>query len=373
MNHPQQQSSDDESSNNKAMIPRLLKWLEAFPRKKKKRFQKDDEEERNEESTQDEKDVKRLKTKKTPLWSFKSKQPGVKEILTPPPTNEDPEENWITSFKNYRVPPGWIILASLLLMALLVKSTLMIIQGVKHSNKVSIIQTHTLEEDKKDTLTVKDAMLSSIGSYLSATTLDEKIRFVRDPKRVRPMMERYYQSHPITPQEFSHIDAINFVSFWSKPFVLLTAELESGKKHFLTLEQTGDHTFRVDWETDVYYLPVPWDEFIEKRPTTPTVMRLRVRPDEFYGFAFRDQSTYECFHLMTRDSPVAIFGYAKRGSPVWKDLRTFFELRRKSNPDGEPLMLQIQYLSKHPMSSTDHSVLIEKFISNRWLYVDRKH
>jgi len=44
MNHPQQQSSDDESSNNKAMIPRLLKWLEAFPRKKKKRFQKDDEE-----------------------------------------------------------------------------------------------------------------------------------------------------------------------------------------------------------------------------------------------------------------------------------------------------------------------------------------
>jgi hypothetical protein len=149
------------------------------------------------------------------------------------------------------------------------------------------------------------------------------------------------------------------------------ARAPDGSGKFMTLEQTGPTSFRVDWETDVYYLPVPWKEFLKQRPTHPVEMRVRVKPDDLYTFQFRDEKKYECFRITSRDDHTPAYGYVERGSPVWKDLRHFFELRRKSAPQGEPLILKLRFQTKTPLSPSDNGLIIEQFISNRWLYIER--
>jgi len=233
--------------------------------------------------------------------------------------------------------------------------------------------TQTIEKDQREIDLLREAMLTTIRSYLAASTIDEKLRWSRNPNRVRPMMQHHYKNNTFQKFDFDHISSINFVSFWSRPFVLLMARSSDGKGQFITLEQTDKTSFRVDWETDVYYQPMLWDEFIKRRPTQSMDMRVWVKPENLYTFQFRDEKKYECFRLTSRDSSDPVYGYVERGSPVWKDLRRFFELRHKSSHQGEPLLLRLRFPTTEPVSSSDKGVIIEKFLSDRWLYIGRKH
>ncbi len=71
--------------------------------------------------------------------------------------------------------------------------------------------------------------------------------------------------------------------------------------------------------------------------------------------------------MVARDHPQAVFGYVKKGSPAWHDLGLFFSKKKKSHADGEPLILRLLTPDER---SAQQGVVIEKFLSDRWLYVD---
>ncbi|NWK54348.1 hypothetical protein HW115_01905 [Verrucomicrobiaceae bacterium N1E253] len=312
-----------------------------------------------------------LKVHKPPLGITKTTPAQVEEILGDEEEPEDIEEKWGLMDRVRDIPIGWQILGILILAGIITQSTRMIVEGRKNREKAITINTSILEQDQEEIQSVEQALHQTIRSYLAADSLEKKLKWSRYPERVKPMMEQYYQNHTFKPLDFDHIKSINFVTFWSRPFVLLTAYTTSGDSVFMTVEQTGNTAFKVDWETDVYYLPMDWQSFIKQRPTQSLNMRVLVKPDNHYAYQFRDEEKYECFRLVSRDDHTPVYGYVERGSPAWKDLRYFFELRKKSSKQGEPLILTLRFPDTNN-PKTDKGVMIERFLSNRWLYVERK-
>lgn len=210
-----------------------------------------------------------------------------------------------------------------------------------------------------------ETLNTSVRSYLEAYSIEEKIQWVRHPERVRPMMINHYSKQPIKGRKFDRILSQRAVSIWSRPFIILVASVDDGKKHFLTVEQIPDGSFKIDWETDVHYLPLSWKDYVRSSSAPSSVdMRVYVKPDHHYTAPFHDSRIFECFRLVSRDDKQVIFGYAKRGTPVWHDLRKFFTGRRKKHFDGEPLILRL----KQPDNKNAQSgVIIEKFLSDRWI------
>ena len=315
----------------------------------------------------DEEDATILIPSSSTLGASKSNQPGIADIFTVEEELNIVEGNWGDDAKTFKFPIGWIVLAGAVMMIILSISAFMIANGTRQSKATAVINSDLLQKEKQQTKTLELALQSTIRSYLSADNLEDKLRVSRNPERVRSMMQHYYKNHSFECLRFDHIGSINFTSFWNRPFVLLMARSSDGKGKFMTVEQTQKNTFKVDWETDVYYQPMLWSDFLKQRPTSSLNMRILVQPDNHYAYQFRDETQYECFRLISRNKKFSAYGYAKRGSPVWQDLRRFFSLRRKSNLEGEPLILQIRFPEKNLALPDDKGIIIEKFISNQWL------
>lgn len=114
----------------------------------------------------------------------------------------------------------------------------------------------------------------TLRGFFAASTADQQLAFVRDPQRVRPLMQRYYSSHAHTPLRWKTLG-------WALPVEEEGYRLGYAQAVFadvepvsLIIEEMLDGTFRVDWESSVRYGEIDWDEFIKTQPSMPTLLRV---------------------------------------------------------------------------------------------------
>jgi len=100
-------------------------------------------------------------------------------------------------------------------------------------------------------------------------------------------------------------------SFWK-------VELPSEKKYKkqLWIQQYEDGKLAVDWETDVFYNPMTWDDFLAKKPIEPLTFRVYVGWDNFYVHPYTNESKYQAYQLENRDSDQRATAYTHKKSPA---------------------------------------------------------
>lgn len=202
----------------------------------------------------------------------------------------------------------------------------------------------------------------AVRGFLAATTVNEMSKFVRQRKRVEPLMEAYYRKNRIEPIVYKEMAEYRIVSLENRPYVALKVIDENDADYSILLEDQEDEML-VDWETFVCHQPITPEAFVKKKSTEPMSFRVYVEKDNFYAYEFDDEELYQCYRLSFRDSEALLYGFVKRGTKLDGDLGEIFSVGSK---EVKPLILKLRFLEG---SKSGKFVQIEGLESQLWVYV----
>lgn len=293
----------------------------------------------------------------------------------------DPETDWIEDEEQkgkLEVPIGWFVLLVAGLLGVLIwvffqtksKDIETADLGTKPNESESVDLARSPDSVSSPVNEIEDAraeehfvrMEEVVANFLSAKTFEEKAKFVRHPKRVLPLMKRYYETHEFTPLTFKDTHEYHIVSLSNRPFIALMVEVEEGSKVPVLLEDLPGGML-VDWESFVCYQPVAPEEYIEGRPTETYSLRVYAERDEFFTYEFSDEDKYECYRLTFRNSDVIMYGFVEKGGVTAREIASMVSPGRRGVKI--PVILKVRFIED---GKARRSVLIEDLESKLWAF-----
>jgi len=280
------------------------------------------------------------------------------------------EESWSdTSRPRPPVPWGWFALIGLICAGAVVWS---ITQLNTHADQPIAVRQESLaslkneEREKAEAGAQVDRLLNTARAYFNADSVDKLATLVRQPERVRPLMEEWYKSHPLKRDKFVSQEQFQPLEFESPgSFWLVGCKTASGASHHLIIEDLPDNKAAVDWEFAVTYQPMDWDRYVKERPTGSLDFRVLLSPDNFHSHEFSDQGKWLNFQLSTTAGGDYVYGYAARQSELGAQLMELFERSGGNSPVALILRLTIPPGLKSP-----RGVVIEKLLSPHWIHLE---
>jgi hypothetical protein len=194
--------------------------------------------------------------------------------------------------------------------------------------------------------------------FLAARTIEEMLVVVREPERIEPLMRDYYRQRPIEPVVYRRLPQRGEMQTY-RNFLVGTVETAKLERRSVAV-QRFPRPMKADWETFVGYCEVPWDKLAEVRPTNPTLMRVRLAPDDYYNYAFSDTSQWQSFRLASYHDEEHIYGYARRGT----SLQTELDHRARFN---RLAMVTVRIRFPQNAPSPNQAEIIE-LIADGWLH-----
>ncbi len=263
-------------------------------------------------------------------------------------------------FRDGRLDPSAALGAAVGLLLTLLLGTFIYTKATQKPNEIepavapgpAVEYTNQQLEDQREIDLARPAALA----YLSAPGWEEKLKHVRQPERVRPLMKAWYATHSdagLDRPELTHAMRTDNVVH-----LLVQFPLSDDPPIFLALVKT-DEGYKVDWETSSGYQNQWWSELPEKRPTEPVRLRCMLAKDDYFNFGFADEEKWKCYSLGFPGGPVTLYGYAERGSRLANDLDNLLVFR-----DYAGVMVEVAYL---PESRSDNQVRILRLLQEAWI------
>ena len=175
-----------------------------------------------------------------------------------------------------------------------------------------------------------------LKKFLEAGSLEERKKFTRSLERVEPLMNQYYEKRNPGPIKYHSLTDHN--NSWTlKDYYIIGVTLDDFSSNYavLTIDQGN---FLVDWEAFSGYSEMTLDQFKAKKPQSPTLFRLRVKPDDYFNFNFTPDK-YRCLHLSGIEADTTIFGYVLKGTGLIASLQPgqeeFFTVRLRYPADSK--------------------------------------
>lgn len=113
-----------------------------------------------------------------------------------------------------------------------------------------------------------------IEEFFEATRITEMLPIVRESRRVRPLMEEYYQRNPIKKRFWRGISWVMPIDVPGYRFAFVEAMFDSSLPLQVVVEETPAGGFLLDWESSVQYSEMGWKVFLSERPDQPKMFRV---------------------------------------------------------------------------------------------------
>ena len=161
--------------------------------------------------------------------------------------------------------------------------------------------TEALEEQQPLTTFLTSAEEAAakaiVSGFLAAKTVEDRLPFVRHPERVEPLMRAWYaRQKDATEWTGGEIRRRDKLVDHGRYLIRLAMDFgATGSRIFIVEQTTSD--FKLDWETAAGYQAKPLDEFKAERPTTPVEFRVKMKPTDYYNYAFKDRDRYQAVEL----------------------------------------------------------------------------
>lgn len=203
---------------------------------------------------------------------------------------------------------------------------------------------------------------ASVKGFLTAASVEEKKRFVRDPGRVSPLMDHHYAQENYTPEGFEMLIRSQ-ISFRDEMCYLL---VEAGNflERPVAVERVageGGDEYLVDWESWVGYCEFDPEEMRSKRPTEPFVIRASVSFEDYYNYGFSDDTVWRSYGVEIGEEAYNFLGYVRKGADL--DKKLFEELQQSRG-----VRLMILKVAYPPQARAKDQVEILEVIShNGWV------
>lgn len=300
----------------------------------------------------------------------KSVEPDVEAMLEGPRPEEVQEGSWGASARDSRgVPYGWFVLLGLVLAGGAVWAAINLHKGEKETTVVTqAVREKVTEEEKeeKEAAQLVDRVEKVVAKFLAATSIAEALPYVRQPERVKPLMEDWYGRHPWETQALSKLGMIQPAVLEGRSFWVVGAVLKNGQRQSLLVEELPGGDVKVDWEILVCYQPMEWDRYLADRPSNRAYdFRVWATQDTLYSHEFADSTRWICYRLTVRGSDEYLYGYVPVGSPEAKAMAEMAAVTRATGRASATLRLRVP-----AGANSARGVVIESVVARRWTYLD---
>jgi hypothetical protein len=280
------------------------------------------------------------------------------------------ENDWGDNAKNAKpIPWGWFALLALTMAAGTIWSLFKIEKSEKQSldlNETAQAVTLKENEDELNAARLIDKMDALLRSFHNATSIGALVPLVRDSTRVRPLMERHYGENPVPLVKLRSIRSLTPLTIGSSANFWVASVNQSGetvKNILIEVNDAGEPL--IDWETYVCYQPMPWDDYVTKRPAGISLdFRVMARPDSLFSHEFNSPSQWLCFQLNAPGSMEFLYGYARADSEVASQVANLVN----QNGGKETSMILRLYIPEKIESK--RGVVIEKLLAKQWLFIE---
>lgn len=202
---------------------------------------------------------------------------------------------------------------------------------------------------------------ATLKKYLSTSDWRERLSYVYDSERVKPLMQQFYEKQKNKDPEIGTLlnrgryrlngtEILHFSYSCSRPGDLLE----------LALRRNGDGDFVLDWTSFVGFSELSWQEFKQHRPTSSFLFRVFASTSDYYNYEFTDQKKYLSVSLLSPDGQISIHGYCEREGEVGKALSRL--LSRTQAMSG--IIVKLAFPEN---AESNRCVLITQLVSDRWL------
>ncbi len=197
------------------------------------------------------------------------------------------------------------------------------------------------------------AALEAMDEFFNAPDLVSKANFVKDGKRVLPMMQDYYgtREHPLPA--FGRISKGKEADFGGDPMVFFEIASFKGPRYHIAVVWNGER-FVVDWESLTAYGTMDWSDFIEDEPVSAQEMRVFVLEARGIPTVPGTPEDSAVFRIEHRDHPQPLIATAS--AELAAILRPLVEGRRApvtlelawkpEGPGGAPIPVIIRMIAK---------------------------
>lgn len=213
-----------------------------------------------------------------------------------------------------------------------------------------------------NSITNQEAALKAVGSFLNASTLMERIKYVRRQELWGPRMQEYYVRNRDGPVLFDRVEAVEGGAKDDKNFIF-SVVLSDGQRRKIEVGQSSAGDFLVDWASFVLYSEMDWDKFRSNRPTEPVTFRVLAMPSDYFENGFTDSKNLVCLKLANplNSSEPPLYAYADRNSTAGRSLAYIVQTYAGK---AVPLILRLRYPAP---SVTENQVLIGEFVGEGWV------
>lgn len=154
----------------------------------------------------------------------------------------------------------------------------------------------------------------AVRKFFEAGSIGQKLAFVRDPSRVRPLMNEYYQRQPMPKLKWESLGWTLPVDEPGYRLGYVQAMFSDGDPANLIVEELENGSFAVDWESFVRYGELNWREFLKVKPSQPKLFRVIASKAEKTGTDVAD-SRLEMIEIKHPGEEGTVFATLDRSDP----------------------------------------------------------
>ncbi len=186
----------------------------------------------------------------------------------------------------------------------------------------------------------------AVRDFLAADGVEAKLALVRQPERIRPLMQRWYRdgrsAGPMVAGEPSLRDKRGGGSGSALYYVLLAMPvqvpdpLNPGSTYeemtFFAVEEIrngASSTYLVDWETSVGYQELPLETFKATMPPEASPFRIYMKADNYYNHGFSELE-WQCVAIEYPGRDFHLYGYISRSTREGRELLPLIEEGRRA-------------------------------------------
>ena len=152
--------------------------------------------------------------------------------------------------------------------------------------------------------------------FTEADTTAERLKWVRDPDRVAPLVEAFYGEGPGAREKVVDVKPMGAAQTPEFAYQRFQAKLDDGASRLVAVVLSEDGA-KVDFDCYARHGSASWPDLLAGKAT---VMRLFVKPGTYYNYTFSDDQAWRGFVASSPDLEEPFFVYVRRGSEEAKRL-----------------------------------------------------
>ncbi|MFD2255965.1 hypothetical protein ACFSSA_04685 [Luteolibacter algae] len=189
----------------------------------------------------------------------------------------------------------------------------------------------------------------------NAVTVEEILPLIFNAGNLEPKVREYYGDGEIEPEGLNKFNSGGNIAYDAN-FAAVSVLNKNYETRQIAFIDTEDG-LKVDWESWVGWCEMPWEDFMEKRPTGPVLVRVQVKWVDYYNFEFADESQWRSYRLLSVDGETTLYGYVARNSPLDQRIRP-------SDASSVSMILKIHFPEG---AESGNQVLISDFVEDGWV------